>query len=124
MDIKELEKQRNELDKQIRKYYEDKKDLVIKNREEYIGKCYKRVLDNLSTLYIKITSIYDEYRANVIEFSTPLDLENIFMFGNYGVFCNPNTWDYLGNWTEITSEEFNEKMDMVYDRLREIINVL
>lgn len=125
MDIKELESQRDKLDKQIKQYYSDKKDLVMSKNEGYVGKCYKRVLDNLSTLFIKITSIYDEYRACVMEFTSPMDLEDgVFNSNDYGLFCNSSTWDYVGNWTEITPVEFDEKMDVVYNRLKEIINIL
>lgn len=125
MDINELEKQRDELDKKIKHYYADKRDLVMKKNEEFVGNCYQRVLDNLSILYIKIISIYDEFRVNVLEFTSPIDLEdNVFEFNDYGLFCNSSTWDYIGNWTEITSDEFNEKMDVIYNRLREMANVL
>lgn len=54
--IKELEKKRDELDKQIKQYYaEEERERIQRNEEKYVGKCYK-VENNGSTLYIKVLS--------------------------------------------------------------------
>lgn len=54
--IKELEKKRDELDKQIKQYYaEEERERIQRNEEKYVGKCYK-VENNGSTLYMKVLS--------------------------------------------------------------------
>lgn len=69
-------------------------------------------------------SIQDEHRAYVLEFSSIIDLEDcVFLFNDYGLFCNEYTWDYLGNRTEIPEVEFNVNMVKVYDTLKELIKI-
>ena len=54
--IRDLEKQRYELDKKIKQYYEkEERDRIHRNEEKYVGKCYK-IYDGESTVYIKILS--------------------------------------------------------------------
>lgn len=54
--IKELEKQRDELDRKIKQYYKDEEaERIKRNEEKYVGKCYK-VIENNSTEYYKILS--------------------------------------------------------------------
>ncbi len=55
-DIKELEKQRREIDLKIKQYYDDREQNRIKNNEEkYVGKCYKYE-EYGETFYFKILS--------------------------------------------------------------------
>lgn len=125
MDIKELEKQRDLLDAKIKKYYEDKINEEMKKLKQYIGKCYKREMSDGRTLYIKITSISNKYSADVLEFYLPISNNDVvFEYYNYALFGSTNIWEYIGNWTEITPEEFDEKMDVVYNRLKQIVNIL
>lgn len=56
IDIRELEEQAKELDRQIKRYYADEeKRRIQKNEDKYVGKCYK-VIDDKSTTYYKILS--------------------------------------------------------------------
>ena len=132
INIRELENQRDALNSQIKSYYKEKEDSIIEKRKQYIGKCYKRVLENSNIMYIKIISIYNEFRVNTIRFISPFilndidlnEFDGVFVFDDYGLFCHSRVWDYIGNWTEITSEEFSEKMDEVYCELKKTTDML
>lgn len=55
-DIKELEKQRDELERKIKQYYKDEeKERIKRHEDEFVGRCFKSELNDV-TLYYKILS--------------------------------------------------------------------
>src|SRR5574344_1549690 len=75
IDIRELEEQAKELDRQIKRYYADEeKRRIQKNEEKYVGKCYK-VIDDKSTNYYKILSGLTDntyYYMHCMQFKIPV----------------------------------------------------
>lgn len=76
--IRDLEKQKYELERKIRQYYEkEEKEIIQRNEEKYVGKCYK-VIDGDSTFYYKILSgLTNNPRCYMhrMKFKLPIDLE-------------------------------------------------
>lgn len=110
MNIEELEKQRDELDKQIKEYYKNKEIDNIERNKSYIGKTYYRELPNGEIRYYKILQIdpTNEYRMYTLSFRFPnintgygcmikgemysmMNEHDLLEIENIGWFCNDLT---------------------------------
>lgn len=100
IDIKELEKQRDELNSKISQYYEAEIQKAIKDNAGFIGKTYKRLINSELTGYYKIIGIdkNNQYRMNTLVFALPVipfrggpysyEEEAIMTIESIGWFCN------------------------------------
>lgn len=76
--IRDLEKQKCELERKIKQYYEkEEKEIIQRNEDKYVGRCYK-VIDGDSTFYYKILSgLTNNSRCYMhrMKFKLPVDVE-------------------------------------------------
>ena len=140
--IKELEKKRDEIDKQIKQYYaEEERKRIQRNEEKYVGKCYK-IENNGSTIYMKILSGLTNNTycyMHCMEFKLPINpgFRKIFRMNNnrkfeYGfmgdilefddVFIKPipHSNESVNKRIEITIDEFENALKEFGNQLLEL----
>lgn len=136
LDIKALEKQRDELNKQIHEYYNEQTKRDIANNAGYIGKTFKKLISKETMGYYKILDVEEnnQYRMKTLVFCLPvkpfmsknsyeetslLDIESI------GWFCNSMSSFGLPKreielYTEISTEEYLEAFNNWLEKIKEI----
>jgi len=137
VDIKILEKQRDELNEQINKYYCEQTKKDIANNIEYIGKTFKRLINEETIAYYKILNVEENnpYKMNTLVFNLPIKsfksknmYEEIFSLHteSIGWFCN--LMDNSGQrkreidlYTEISNEEYLKTYNRWIEMIGEIV---
>lgn len=122
IDIENLKKQRDDLDRQINEYYKKQIEKDIANNTGYIGKTFKRPIDKETMGYYKILNVEEDnqYRMQTLVFSLPIKAiggKNIYEetslidIKSIGWFCssmlNRESYDReIDSYTEISNEEY------------------
>ena len=137
VDIKYLEKQRDELNEQINKYYCEQTKKDIANNAEYIGKTFKRAINEETIAYYKILNVEEnnQYRMNTLVFNLPiksfrsknaceetslLNIESIGWFCNLITDCGQRKRE-IDLYTEISNEEYLKAYDNWLNSIRRIV---
>lgn len=137
IDIENLKKQRNELDKQINDYYKKQTEKEIANNNYYVGKTFKRFFDKEIIMYYKILSVEEnnQYRMKTLVFSLPVkpfmskntyDETSLIDIVSIGWFCNSlskygQSKREIDLYTEISNEEYLEAYDNWLKSITEIV---
>lgn len=136
-ELKDLESQRGEIDKQIRKYYEHKvARKIAENEKKFIGKTYKKEDYNGTTYYKVISALGREapYKIQALSFRLPINTKQ-----KAQIYLNPNLYnpfDYSfvdknivwiaerlpSHVDEISSEEFEEALANLYLGIKDFGN--
>jgi hypothetical protein len=139
MTIKELEKQRNELDNKIRQYYQQEKLGKFDSNKKYIGKTFKQKNEDDSVSYYKIMHpvIDNEFRFATFIFTLPIQIDfsqtwsidnELCGFDTVGVLCSRIKSDgskslEIESFDEISENEFNENLEEFFKSMKEVLNV-
>lgn len=138
IDIISLTKQRDDLTRKINKYYELQVEKEISKNSNYIGKVFKKKLDDNVTGYYKIIDVdnTNQFRMNTLVFTLPaiqfkcspynFNELTIMDIDSIGWFCNTLD-DYakptreIDLYTEISNNEYLEAFNTWNDIIKNII---
>jgi hypothetical protein len=133
-ELKELEKQRDELDKQIKEYYNNERSNLLKEHRKLVGKCFKgnQWLNPDIIKYYKVIheESDNEYRVETLTFREKLSYKHLHKrLHGYGYRTDCELFEFedimvsdLNKMEEITEEEFNTAMDNCLKELKDIID--
>ena len=143
-DVKKMEAQIQDIEAEIKKYYQaTKARKILENEEKIIGRVYKKVSDELNgTVYLKPISALNRdapYRMECLEFLLPLNPtlnwgkefnhidDDFFMWYDSEMVSDLNnskddsgSRTYRYKITEITQEEYSKALDEYFKQLREL----
>lgn len=139
IDIKALEKQRDELNSKINEYYKKETEKIIEDNAGYIGKTFIRNFKDDIIGYYKIIDVdkNNHYRMMTLTFTLPIvgfsswhkpfNEDSIMSIESIGWFCNNLSNDYgipsreIDLYTEISNDEFEKAFNTWLIKIKEVI---